>query len=236
MGEVVPKSCAVIALSCAICSFAKIFSLLEFLRDILADTISIFTIMNPLAAGVIMLTLVDEGTTKEEIKGIATRNSRAVFIAMLVLFLGGVYVFNFFGISTDGLRVFGGIILLTMGINMVQGHGKRVNHNPGEHEAAKQRNDISTVPLAIPIIVGPGLATTLITMSVAAEGWMDYVVGSIAILICSVASFLILRRMPYIRRKLGDNGLKVFNRLMGLIVGSLAAQMILNGVTALWNT
>ncbi|MDZ7848431.1 MAG: MarC family protein [Owenweeksia sp.] len=114
-----------------------------------------------------------------------------------------------------------------MGFNMVQGHGKSVNHQPAEQEAAKSLNDISTVPLAIPIIVGPGLATTLVTMSVSASGWEDYLSGSVAIFICSMATLLVLRRMPYIKRKLGDNGLKVFNRLMGLIVGSLAAQMII---------
>lgn len=190
--------------------------------------------MNPLSAGVIMLTLLDDDTSPSEIKSIATRNTRSVFIAMLILFLTGVYIFNFFGISPHGLRVFGGVILLVMGFNMVQGHGKRVNHNPKEHEAAMQREDISTVPLAIPIIVGPGLATTLINMSVSANSWQDYLSGALAILICSVASLIILQRMPYIKKRLGVNGLKVFNRLMGLIVGSLAAQMILKGIMGLY--
>lgn len=207
---------------------------MDLVRHIFTDAISIFTIMNPLAAGVIMLTLLDEGVTKEEIKDVAKKNTRAVFIAMLVLFGAGLYVFNFFGIDPDGLRIFGGVILLAMGFNMVQGHGKRVNHNPSEHAAAKSQEDISVVPLAIPIIVGPGLATTLISMSISAEGWQDYVSGAVAILVVSLASYLILRRMPFIKRRLGENGLKVFNRLMGLIVGSLAAQMILSGIEGLW--
>lgn len=207
---------------------------MDLIRHILTDAISIFTIMNPLAAGVIMLTLLDEGVTKEEIREVAFKNTRAVFVAMLVLFLAGVYVFDFFGISPDGLRIFGGIILLAMGFNMVQGHGKRVNHNPSEHAAAKSQEDVSVVPLAIPIIVGPGLATTLISMSIAAGDWKDYLSGGVAILIVSVASYIILRRMPFIKRRLGENGLKVFNRLMGLIVGSLAAQMILSGIGGLW--
>ncbi len=210
--------------------------MLDLFRSILADSISIFTIMNPLSAGVIMLTLLPEDASRHEIRTTASKNTKAVFIAMLVLFLGGVYVFNFFGISPHGLRMFGGIILLVMGFNMVQGFGKRVNHSPNEHEAAKQREDISTVPLAIPIIVGPGLATTLITMSVSASGWEDYVSGGVAILVTSISSLVILQRMPYIKKHLGDNGLKVFNRLMGLIVGSLAAQMIITGITGFYNS
>lgn len=208
--------------------------MLEILRSILGDTISIFTIMNPLSAGAIMLTLVDEDTTKKEFHVIASKNSRAVVVAMIIIFLSGVYIFDFFGIRPDGLRVFGGIILLLMGFNMVQGHDKKVNHRASEQTAAQLRNDISMVPLAIPIIVGPGLATTLINMSISNTGWESYVSVISAIIICSIANYIILRRMPFIKKRLGVNGLKVFNRLMGLIVGSLAAQMLLNGMFGLY--
>lgn len=207
--------------------------MLDLLREILADTISIFTIMNPLSAGVVMLTLVDDDPPRHEFNTIAVKNTRTVFIAMLVLFLSGTYIFNFFGIQPDGLRVFGGIILLLMGFNMVQGHDKKVNHRPQEQVAAQMRNDISMVPLAIPIIVGPGLATTLINLSIGAGGWEDYTSVVVAIVLCSLANFIILRRMPFIKKRLGVNGLKVFNRLMGLIVGSLAVQMILKGLIGL---
>ncbi len=212
----------------------KFVTVLEILRSILGDSISIFTIMNPLSAGAIMLTLVDEDTTKKEFDVIASKNSRAVFVAMVIIFLSGVYIFDFFGIRPDGLRVFGGIILLIMGFNMVQGHDKKVNHRASEQTAAQLRNDISMVPLAIPIIVGPGLATTLINLSISNDGWESYVSVISAILVCSVANYIILRRMPYIKKRLGVNGLKVFNRLMGLIVGSLAAQMLLNGMFGLY--
>ncbi len=208
--------------------------MLEILRSILGDSISIFTIMNPLSAGAIMLTLVDEDTTKKEFDTIASKNSRAVVIAMIIIFLSGIYIFDFFGIRPDGLRVFGGIILLLMGFNMVQGHDKKVNHKASEQVAAQLRNDISMVPLAIPIIVGPGLATTLINLSISTKGWESYVSVISAIIICSLANYIILRRMPFIKKKLGVNGLKVFNRLMGLIVGSLAAQMVLNGMFGLY--
>ncbi|MDZ7848430.1 MAG: MarC family protein [Owenweeksia sp.] len=84
---------------------------MELLRQILGDTISIFTIMNPLAAGVIMLSLIHGDTTKSEIHKISVGATKTVLIALLVLFLGGVYIFSFLGISSDGLRLFGGIIL-----------------------------------------------------------------------------------------------------------------------------
>jgi multiple antibiotic resistance protein len=209
--------------------------IIDFLQDILRNSIAIFTIMNPLSVGVIMLGLLDENASKMEVRQTATKTTRAAFVAMVVTFLLGTYIFDFFGISPDGLRIFGGTILFVMGLNMVQGHGKKVNHTDNDQKAALKRDDISVVPLAIPVMVGAGLATTLINLSIAAKTWQDYLSGTIAIIICSVAALLILQRMPFIRQTLGDNGLKVFNRIMGLIVGSLAAQMILSGMFSFYH-
>lgn len=207
---------------------------LDLLRSILADTISIFTIMNPLSVGVIMLGLLDDGAPKSEIKRVSSKTMKAAFVAMVVAFGIGHYIFQFFGISPHGLRIFGGTILFIMGLNMVQGHGKKVNHTQKDQAAAMEREDISVVPLAIPVMVGAGMLTTLINMSVEAQSWQDYVSGFVAIIICSIAAFLILQRMPIIQKALGVNGLKVFNRVMGLVVGSLAAQIFLEGLFGLY--
>ncbi len=207
---------------------------LDLLKQILSDSISIFTIMNPLSVGVIMLGLLDKDADKKEVAQVAAKASKATFIAMLIAFFIGNYIFEFFGISPHGLRIFGGTILFIMGLNMVQGHGKKTNHSQKENEAAKELEDISVVPLAVPIMMGAGLTTTLINLSIAAQEWQDYLSGVLAILICSIAALLILRRMPYIKKALGDNGIKVFNRIMGLVVGSLAAQMFLEGAFGLY--
>ena len=123
-----------------------------------------------------------------------------------------------------------------MSILHVQGHGKKVNHTPKDQLAAQDRDDISVVPLAIPVMVGAGMLTTLINKSIEAQSWMDYLSGVIAIILCSIAGLLILQRMPLIKAGLGVNGLKVFNRVMGLVVGSLAAQIFLEGFFGLYKT
>ncbi len=181
-----------------------------------------------------MLSLLEENSGEAEVRSVAWRSTKALTVAMLVVFFAGTYLFNFFGIDPNAIKVFGGIILIIMGYNMIQGYGKRVNHSPKEQLAAMEREDIAIVPLAIPIAMGAGLATTLISISVEADGWMDYLSASLAIFLCSVAYWQILRNMPYIKRALGYNGLRIFNRIMGLVVGSLAAQMIVNGVVSLY--
>ena len=209
--------------------------LLDGLYKMLSQSVALFTIMNSISAGVIMLTMVPDTISHKELKQIALKNTKAVFIAMLVLFLIGVYVFQFFGISPKSLRVFGGLIILFMGINMVQGHDKKVNSSQKEIDAAQDKEDISVVPLAIPIIIGPGLATTLITFQAESIGWIDYVISIIAIIIVVLANYFLLANMNYIKMRMGINGLKVLNRIMGLIVGSLAVQMIVQGLIELWD-
>jgi multiple antibiotic resistance protein len=208
--------------------------LLESLYKILGQSVALFTIMNSVSAGVIMLGMLPDTVSHKELKKIALKNTKAVFIAMLILFLIGVYVFEFFGISPMSLRVFGGLILLFMGINMVQGHDKKVNSSQKEIDAAQDKEDISVVPLAIPIIIGPGLATTLITFQAESTGWLDYLISIGAIIIVVLTNYFLLANMNYIKTRMGLNGLKVLNRIMGLIVGSLAVQMIVQGLIELW--
>lgn len=208
--------------------------LFESLYKILGQSVALFTIMNSISAGVIMLSMVPDTISHKELKQIALKNTKAVFVAMLILFLIGVYVFQFFGISPMSLRVFGGLILLFMGINMVQGHDKKVNSSQKEIDAAQDKEDISVVPLAIPIIIGPGLATTLITFQAVSTGWLDYLITTVAIIIVVLANYFLLANMNYIKMRMGINGLKVLNRIMGLIVGSLAVQMIVQGLIELW--
>jgi multiple antibiotic resistance protein len=202
--------------------------------NLLTQSVALFTIMNSISAGAIMLTLVPDTISHKELKSIALKNTKAVFVGMLILFLIGVYVFQFFGISPMALRVFGGLILLFMGINMVQGHDKKLNSSSREREAAMVKDDISIVPLAIPIIIGPGLATSLITSQIEAVDWIDYIVTIIAIVIVTILNYFLLANMNYVKKRLGVNGIKVLNRLMGLVVGSLAVQMIVYGLQELW--
>lgn len=204
--------------------------------SLLTQTVALFTIMNSISAGAIMLTLVPETISHRELKTIALKNTKAVFVGMMVLFIIGVYVFQFFGISPMALRVFGGLILLLMGINMVQGGDKKLNSSSGEREAAMIKEDISIVPLAIPIIIGPGLATSLITIQMEAKDWTDYLVTCLAIITVTILNYFFLANMNYVKKRLGVNGIKVLNRLMGLVVGSLAVQMIVLGLQELYHS
>ncbi len=205
----------------------------ELASNALLHTVSLITIMNSLAAGAIMLSLLDK-PSRDEIKVVAKKNTFANLIAMFITFFVGSYLFKLLGISTDSLMVFGGIILMLMGINMVSGATKKLSHTKVEGEEAKEMEDISTVPLSIPIIVGPGLATTLIALEATAETLEQYLASIVAIILANIVNWIILSNMNIIQKNIGINGIKVMSRIMGLIVGSIAVQMILKGALHLW--
>lgn len=200
----------------------------------LYHTVSLITIMNSVAAGAIMLGVVGDDVERKAVKIIARKNTIATFVAMVLTFLGGSYIFSILGISTNSLMVFGGVVLLMMGLHMVSGQTKKVNHSKDETAAAQEQEDISVVPLSIPVIVGPGLATTLITLSITSKNIESYISVLIAIVISCIINYLVLANMTLVKRSIGIQGIKILTRIMGLVVGSIAAQMILEGAKALF--
>lgn len=206
----------------------------DFLKVVMDNSINLFTIINPLGVGSIMISMMNHDADKAEFRDVAYRNSKTVFIAMTIIFLIGSYLFQFFGINTFSLQVFGGLILFMIGFNMVNGRDKKLNASEKEREAAVEKEDIAIVPLAIPIIVGPGVTSVIINLNEIYEEKINMVAVIVSFLIVSIANFLILSNMKAIKKRLGMHGLKVLSRIMGLVVGSLAAQLLIKGLKGLW--
>ena len=131
-------------------------------KEVLFDTISLLTILNPIAAAAIMLSLV----RYSEIKSVSKKTSFAVFIASVVTMLAGGMILKFFGINIPSIKAIGGVVLLIIALNMIQ--GKEIaptNTTKDEHNAAEQKDDVAIIPLAIPILFGPGVITTILVLS-----------------------------------------------------------------------
>jgi multiple antibiotic resistance protein len=201
------------------------------MKDILFDTISLVTILNPLAAAAIMLSLVKYS----EVKEVSFKASTAVFIASVVTMLGGGIIFKFFGINLPSIKAIGGVVLLVISLNMVQGKSVvATNSTEDEHKAAKNLDDIAIIPLAIPILFGPGVITTIIVLTEKQHTITEKLILFIAILLSSIITYIILRNATSISKYLGINGLKILTRIMGLIIGAIAFLFLVEGIKALW--
>ena len=202
-----------------------------FFKDIFFDTISLVTILNPIAAAAIMLSLIKYS----EIPEVSKRTSLSVFIASVITMLLGGWILKIFGINIPSIKAIGGVVLLIIALNMVQ--GKEVaptNSTKEEHEAASEKDDIAIIPLAIPILFGPGVITTIIILSEKSKTLIEKGILFIAIVLSSIIVYLTLRNAAYISKFLGVNGLKITTRIMGLIIGAIAFLFLVGGVKSLW--
>jgi len=205
----------------------------EFFNLLLQHTITMMAIVDPLGVSAIMLSLLPQSTTKEHIDKIAWKATMTIIVAFFVVLLTGNFLLNLFGIEIDSLKVMGGIILLLTAIKMVQGSMESKNQTEEEREEAIKNDEFSVIPLGVPITFGPGIFATIIILRGHSEGITSIAALIIAYLIVALSVYLAFKNSIYIRHYLGITGQKIVSRLMGLIVGAIAVQFVVGGISTL---
>ncbi|MDH4611781.1 MarC family protein [Pseudomonas sp. BN102] len=162
------------------------------------------------------------GHTVKERKKLAWKVALGTLVASALLYLFGQAIFNVFGITIDAFRIGAGTVLFISALGMAQG-------NPAV-QADNVQQDVTIVPLTIPLTVGPGTIGAMLVMGAGHLHWNDKLTALIAIAIASATVGAILYLSDRIERILGDQGLQIVSRLMGLFVCALAAQIIFTGV------
>ena len=118
------------------------------------------------------------------------------------------------------------------------GQGSKSKHTKEERDEAQEKDDISIVPLGIPILFGPGVIATIIVLNnnlhIKFSQLESYIMLSISIFLSSIFVYFTLKYASAIHRFLGITGMKILTRIMGLIVGAIAAQFLVSGVKGLW--
>jgi len=190
-------------------------------------------IVDPLGVSAIMLSLLPEGTTKETISKIAFKSTFTIIMAFFIVLLTGNFLLKLFGIEIDSLKVMGGIILLLMAIKMVNGSSESKNQTKEERAEAMQHDEFAIIPLAIPITFGPGIFATVVIIRNQSESFIAISAFILAYLLVALTVYLAFKNSIYIRQYIGITGSKIITRLMGLIVGAIAIQFIVAGISVL---
>ncbi len=205
------------------------------LSQVIYNTISLITIIDPIAGAATMLSLLPSGVSKKESSRVAWRSSVTVLVASVVTVLFGDVIFQVFGINIMSVQAIGGVILLLVSIDMIQGKMEpSTRHSEEETDEAMSKEDVSIIPLGIPMLFGPGVITTLIVFKSHAVSLEQRGVLLLSILISVTAVYLALRFANLLSKMLGVTGLRITNRIVGLIVGAIAVQFIVTGVKGLW--
>jgi len=185
-------------------------------------------ILNPMLAVPVFISLTDNQSLRERLS-CARRSAFAVGIVLSVAALIGQQLLNLFGISIDSFRVGGGLLILLMAVSMMHAKISATQHTEKEIEEAQAKADVAVVPLAIPLLAGPGAISTAIIYAHRETAFVHAaLIGEIWL--AALLVWITLRSALPISRALGTTGINIATRLMGLILSAIAVEFIVNGL------
>jgi len=188
---------------------------------------SFFTLINPLSTMPLFMTMTSELSVSE--RNHTARKATLVALITIVIFaLSGQLLFNFFGISVNSFRIVGGVIFFIMGMDMLQARIGKVKIK--DSEVKTYINDISVTPLAIPMICGPGAITNSIVMMEDASTFTRKIVLFGTIILVLLITYLVFYSASRIIKIIGQTGINVMMRLMGLILMVIAVEFFFSGL------
>ncbi|GIU06299.1 UPF0056 inner membrane protein [Shewanella sp. c952] len=158
----------------------------------------------------------------------------AVVVILLVTIFAGQHILNLFSISLSAFRIAGGSLICIIAMSMLQGKLGEVKRNKEEDREASGMESVAVVPLALPLMAGPGAISSVI-VSAAEHNNLENLIGmSITVILFGLLSFSLFRMAPLIFKVLGNTGINVITRLMGLLMLSIGIEVIGAGIKGLF--
>ena len=166
----------------------------------------------------------------EEKAAIAKKSSIAVFLILVLSLYLGRYILELFGITISSFSFAGGIIIFLIAIDMVLGKSDS-GEKSMPSEALQDQSDIAIVPLAIPLLAGPGAISSIIVYGTRSTGIVEDLIITFIILMVSIAVSYSLRAAAKMERFLHETGVKVLTKISGLLVAAIAIEIIFTALT-----
>ena len=195
---------------------------------------SIFFLVDPFAA-IPSFLAITESVDPVRRKRMAKKGAVTCFIVLTSFALAGQYIFEMFGIKLPAFEVAGGLILLLIGLDMLEAKRSPTQEALGDTEEAAAKEDAGIVPLGIPMLAGPGaISSVMVLVGQVPSIWhweMGAILGSIGF--TSLISYCVLAGASRVRKVMGETGIRILVRIMGLLLVALAMQFFVNGLTDL---
>lgn len=200
-------------------------------NQFLSFIISMLALINPLGSLAVFLGMTPHKAEREK-RQIAVVTTITVLLVLLLVTWAGIPILHIFGISLPAFEVTGGLIILLRGLAML--HSKETPTSQTaeqlEETRTRSRESIAVVPLGIPIIAGPGAMTNAIIFSQEYAHVIYRIYLSLGIVIIALIMGLMLFFSTRINKFVGETGIKVMTRIMGLLLAAIAMSLIINGL------
>src|SRR5512142_2924213 len=203
----------------------------ELLGLTLVSLAAIFFVVGPLSAVPFFLAMTRNDSQARR-RETALRASVTAGVVLAVFALAGELIFRILGISIGAFKIAGGVVLLLLALDMLRTQPSRTRITDQEVAAGADKEDIAIVPLAMPLLAGPGsIATAIVLMTRARAGpWWHAIPVLGAIVVTALASYLVLAGAARTERVLGRTGLAILERAAGLLLVAVAVQFMLDGL------
>ena len=200
----------------------------DFLR-LSTQLLSLLTILTPFSVLPVYVTLTADMPEDQRRRSLL-RTLTAVLVTLLFFQWTGSYVFRFLGIELPSFQIAGGLIIASIAWSMLHANPSRIQRTKTEDDESMEREDFSVVPLAIPMISGPGAITTVMLLAQQEQRLTGDLTLSALILLSTLILYPLFRYAHPLLKKLGVTGMRIMTRIMGMILLAIAVEFVVRGI------
>lgn len=190
---------------------------------------ALFFIVDPIGNVPLFLAITPKNDFNER-KQIVGKASIASGLILFFFLLTGNLILNLFHITIGAFKIAGGLLVFIIALRMLFVFKPSQKTTPEEQREAKEKDDVSFFPLAIPLLSGPGAITTTILLRNNCHDIIHYLIILSVITVVSLLTYFILKQSQYLMRLCGQTGINVLVRLMGLLLSVIAVQFVIDGI------
>jgi len=161
---------------------------------------------------------------------LARRGAWTCAITLIAFALGGSLIFKIFGITIGAFKIAGGVLIGLNALDMVQARRSQQRETAVETAEGIQKDDIGIMPLGVPMLAGPGAISTVMVLALGAKSPAATVTVYVSIVLTALITYLVLSAASMVERRLGQTGMRILTRLMGLVLSAIAVQFIIDGI------
>lgn len=190
---------------------------------------AVFFVVDPFAVVPIFLAMTARDTPAQK-RRMALRASLACGMTLALFALAGQLIFKLFGISLGAFKIAGGALLFLLALDMMQARASRTKTTPEEQREGIEKDDVAIIPLAIPLLSGPGAIATVMVLMSRHKSWIYAIPVFASIAVTATVTWVMLRGASWLERRLSKTFMNVTGRVMGLILAAVAVEFVVAGI------
>jgi multiple antibiotic resistance protein len=190
---------------------------------------SILFIVDPFAVIPTFLAMTPRDSPEQR-RLLAKRGALTCAITLIAFAVGGSVIFKVFGITIGAFKIAGGVLIGLNALDMVQARRSQQRETAIEKAEGIEKDDIGIMPLGVPMLAGPGAISTVMVLALGAKTVAATIAVYVSILLTALITYYVLAAATMVERRLGQTGMRILTRIMGLVLCAIAVQFILDGI------